>query len=400
MTTFAAPAPNVYYSPSGEGHYHMRTIARTSIAMTGVALVALTACSSKSSATTTSSASASASAPATTTGGTGGFAKDALIGVALPAKTSENWVLAGGLYDTDLKAAGFKADVQYAAATGTVADQQAQITALITKGAKVIIIGAEDGSQLGTQLAAAKAAGITVIAHDRLILNSPDLDYYVAYDNRKVGQLQGQALLDGMKAKKPTGPYTIELFAGSPTDANAKVFFDGAMDVLQPAITAGTVVVGSAQKDFKQVTTDGWKPENSQRRMDALMTGTYGTKTLDGVLSPNDTLARSIIQSVKSAGKPIPVVTGQDSEVESIKSIIAGEQYSTINKDTRALVAQVVKMVQDLQAGKAPEVNDTKSYNNGSKVVPAYLLTPVIVTKANVKTAYATDPKLNGIANG
>ncbi|MDQ1723183.1 MAG: putative multiple sugar transport system substrate-binding protein, partial [Frankiaceae bacterium] len=359
----------------------MRRIARTSIAVTGVALIALTACSSKSSTTT----------PPTTSTGTGaaagaGFAAGSLIGVALPAKTSENWVLAGGLYDTDLTAAGFKADVQYAAATGTVADQQGQITALITKGAKVIIIGAEDGSQLGTQLAAAKAAGITVIAHDRLILNTPNLDYYVAYDNRKVGQLQGQALLDGMKAKKATGPYTIELFAGSPTDANAKVFFDGAMDVLQPAITAGTVVVGSGQTDFKQVTTDGWKPENSQRRMDALMTGTYGTKTLDGVLSPNDTLARSIIQSVKSAGKPIPVVTGQDSEVESIKSIIAGEQYSTINKDTRALVAQVVKMVSDLQAGKAPEVNDTKSYNNGSKIVPAFLLTPVVVTKANVKT--------------
>jgi putative multiple sugar transport system substrate-binding protein len=374
----------------------MRRIARTSIAVTGVALIALTACSSKSSTTTPSSTGTGTGAAAAGAG----FAADSLIGVALPAKTSENWVLAGGLYDTDLTAAGFKADVQYAAATGTVADQQGQITALITKGAKVIIIGAEDGSQLGTQLAAAKAAGITVIAHDRLILNTPNLDYYVAYDNRKVGQLQGQALLDGMKAKKATGPYTIELFAGSPTDANAKVFFDGAMDVLQPAITAGTVVVGSGQTDFKQVTTDGWKPENSQRRMDALMTGTYGTKTLDGVLSPNDTLARSIIQSVKSAGKPIPIVTGQDSEVESIKSIIAGEQYSTINKDTRALVAQVVKMVQDLQAGKTPATNDSTSYNNGSKIVPAYLLTPVVVTKANVKTAYATDPKLNAVANG
>ena len=374
----------------------MRKIARTSIAVTGVALVALTACSSKSSTTTPPATSGS---PAASSGGAG-FAKDALIGVALPAKTSENWVLAGGLYDTDLKAAGFQADVQYAAATGTVADQQAQITALITKKAKVIIIGAEDGSQLGTQLQAAHDAGIVVIAHDRLILNTPNLDYYVAYDNRKVGQLQGQALLDGMKAKKAAGPYTIELFAGSPTDANAKVFFDGAMDVLGPKITDGTLVVGSGQKDFKQVTTDGWKPENSQRRMDALMTGTYGTKMLDGVLSPNDTLGRSIIQSIKSAGKPIPIVTGQDSEVESIKSIIAGEQYSTINKDTRALVAQVVKMVQDLQAGKTPEVNDTKSYNNGSKVVPAFLLTPVIVTKDNVKTAYATDEKLNKIANG
>ena len=376
----------------------MRRIARTSIAVTSVALVALTACSSKSS--TPPAASSPAGGTSSSAAAAGGFAKDALIGVALPAKTSENWVLAGGLYTDDLTKAGFKPDVQYAAATGTVADQQAQISALVTKGAKVIIIGAEDGSQLGTQLAAAKAAGVIIIAHDRLILGTPNVDYYVAYDNRKVGQLQGQALLDGMKAKKATGPYTIELFAGSPTDANAKVFFDGAMDVLQPAITAGTVVVGSGQKDFKQVTTDGWKPENSQRRMDALITSTYSSKTLDGVLSPNDTLARSIIASVKSAGKAIPVITGQDSEVESIKSIIAGEQYSTINKDTRALVAQVVKMVGQLQAGTTPDVNDTKSYNNGVKVVPAFLLAPAIVTKDNIKTAYATDPKLNPIANG
>ena len=376
----------------------MRRIARTSIAVTSVALVALTACSSKSS--TPPAASSPAGGTSSSAAAAGGFAKDALIGVALPAKTSENWVLAGGLYTDDLTKAGFKPDVQYAAATGTVADQQAQISALVTKGAKVIIIGAEDGSQLGTQLAAAKAAGVIIIAHDRLILGTPNVDYYVAYDNRKVGQLQGQALLDGMKAKKATGPYTIELFAGSPTDANAKVFFDGAMDVLQPAITAGTVVVGSGQKDFKQVTTDGWKPENSQRRMDALITSTYSSKTLDGVLSPNDTLARSIIASVKSAGKAIPVITGQDSEVESIKSIIAGEQYSTINKDTRALVAQVVKMVGQLQAGTTPDVNDTKSYNNGVKVVPAFLLAPAIVTKDNIKTAYATDEKLNKIANG
>ena len=372
--------------------------------MTGVAFIALTACSSKTTATTPASPTgattgATSAAPAATSGGKG-FAADALIGVALPAKTSENWVLAGGLYDDGLKAAGFKSDVEYAAATGTVADQQGQITGLITKGAKVIVIGAEDGSQLGAQLKAAHDAGIVVIAHDRLILNTADLDYYVAYDNRKVGQLQGQALLDGMKAKKPTGPYTIELFAGSPTDANAKVFFDGAMDVLGPKIADGTLVVGSGQKDFKQVTTDGWKPENSQRRMDTILTSTYASKVLDGVLSPNDTLGRSILKSVKDAGKPTPIVTGQDSEVESIKSIIAGEQYSTINKDTRALVKQVITMVKDLQAGKTPEVNDTKSYNNGAKIIPAYLLAPVIVTKDNVKTAYATDEKLNKIANG
>jgi putative multiple sugar transport system substrate-binding protein len=173
------------------------------------------------------------------------------------------------------------------------------------------------------------------------------------------------------------------------------VFFGGAMSVLQPKITDGTLVVGSGQTNIKQTATAAWKPENAQNRMDALLTGFYGSKSLDGVLSPNDTLARAIITSVKSAGKPIPVVTGQDSEAESVKSIMAGEQYSTINKDTRLLVTQAITMVKDLQAGKKAPANDTKSYNNGVKVVPAFLLPPVIVTKANAAKAYANDPVLS-----
>ncbi|MFG2046742.1 substrate-binding domain-containing protein [Micromonospora sp. NPDC048935] len=323
-----------------------------------------------------------------------GFAANSLIGVALPAKTSENWVLAGDLFTNGLKEAGFQGDVQYAGASTTVADQQAQITAMVTKGAKVIVIGATDAAQLSTQVAAAHQAGVKVIAYDRLIKNTPDLDYYVAFDNFKVGQLQGQALLDGMKAKKPNGPYNIELFSGSPDDNNAGVFFDGAMSVLKPEIDKGNVVVASGQKDVKQTAIQGWKAEGAQARMDQLLTSTYGTKPLDGVLSPNDTLARAILTSVKGAGKPTPIVTGQDSEVESVKSIVKGEQYMTINKDTRNLVKETINMVKALQAGDKPQVNDTKSYNNGSKVVDTYLLPPVAVTKANAAEAYASDPKL------
>ncbi|GAA1715684.1 sugar-binding protein [Kribbella sp. NPDC056951] len=325
-----------------------------------------------------------------------GFAADSLVGVALPSKTSENWVLAGDLFTNGLKEAGFKSDVQYAGASTTVADQQAQISTMVTKGAKVIVIGATDAAQLSTQVKQAKESGAVVIAYDRLITNTGDLDYYIAFDNFKVGQLQGQALLDGMKAKKATGPWTIELFSGSPDDNNSAVFFNGAMDVLKPLIDKGEVVVGSGQKDIKQTAIQGWKAEGAQQRMDSLLTSTYtGSKTLDGVLSPNDTLARAILTSVKGAGKPTPVVTGQDSEVESVKSIMAGQQYSTINKDTRKLVAETINMVKTLQTGGTPQVNDTKTYNNGVKVVPSFLLPPVIVTKANAAEAYANDPKLS-----
>jgi putative multiple sugar transport system substrate-binding protein len=328
-------------------------------------------------------------------GGAGGFEQSSSIGVALPQKTSENWVLAEKLFNDGLNGAGFKADVQFA--NGGVSEQQNQISAMVTKGAKVIIVGAIDGSQLGTQLKQAKDAGATIIAYDRLLLNTDNVDYYVAYDNFKVGELQGQALLEGLKAKKPSGPYNIELFAGSPDDANAKVFFDGAMSVLKPKIDDGTLKVLSGQTSFEQAVTQGWKAENAQRRADTLLTGSYTSASLDGVLSPNDTLARAVLTSVKAAGKPLPVVTGQDSEVESVKSIMAGEQYSTINKDTRKLVEHAITMVKDLQAGKTPEVNDDKSYNNGVKTVPAYLLEPVIVTAANVKTAYTDDPVLGPI---
>jgi putative multiple sugar transport system substrate-binding protein len=362
----------------------MRKFLVRGVAVGAIALLALAGCSSRSSGDTPSGGSS----------GKGGFAADSLIGVSLPTKTSENWVLAGDLFTNGLKDAGFKSDVQYA--TGGVSEQQAQISAMVTKGAKVIVIGAIDAAQLTTQVEAAKQAGATVIAYDRLLKNTNAVDYYVAYDNFKVGQLQGKALLDGMKAKKPQGPYTVELFAGSPDDNNSGVFFNGAMDVLKPEIDKGNVIVGSGQTDVKQVSTQGWKAENAQSRMDSLMTSTYssGGKTLNGVLSPNDTLARAIITSVKGAGKPVPVVTGQDSEVESVKSIMAGEQYSTINKDTRNLVKQTVTMVKDLQAGNTPAVNDTKSYNNGVKVVPSYLLEPVIVTKENAAQSYANDPKL------
>ncbi|MFD5226785.1 substrate-binding domain-containing protein [Microbacterium sp. NPDC058342] len=337
-----------------------------------------------------------------TGGGTGteeetsGFDAGSTIGVALPDKTSENWVLAGDLFTKGLESAGYKADVQYAPSSNTVAEQQNQIQAMVQNGAKVIIIGANDGKQLSTQVQAAKDAGAYVIAYDRLIENTDAVDYYVAFDNFKVGQLQGQALLDGLAERAGhDAPYNIELFSGAATDANAPVFFDGAMEILQPKIDDGTLKVVSGQTAIAQTATEGWLAENAQNRMDTILTGSYGGDTvLDGVLSPNDTLARAIITSVQQAGKPVPVVTGQDSEVESVKSIMEGVQYSTINKDTTLLVQQAIKMVGQLQKGEKAEVNDEESYDNGNKIVPAYLLPPVIVTKDNAEEAYANVPSL------
>jgi len=355
----------------------MRKIAITSAAVAAVALMTLAGCSSRGS----DSGSGSAA----------GFDKGSLIGVALPDKTSENWVLAGKLFTDDLKKAGFKADVQYAPSSNTAAEQASQISTMNTKGAKVLIIGAFDGKQLGQQVKTAHDNGATVIAYDRLIEDTKDVDYYVAYDNEKVGELQGQALLDGMKERFPDAKtYNIELFSGASTDPNAKVFFDGAMKILQPKIDDGTLKVVSGQTAIGQTQTTGWLAANAQTRMDTLLAGNYSNTVLNGVLSPNDTLARAIIQSIKSAGKAtpvMPVVTGQDSEAASIPLIMTGEQYSTINKDTAKLVAHAVQMVTDLSKGKKPETNST-DYNNGVKVVPTYLLPPELVTKENAAESY------------
>lgn len=370
----------------------MKKFAKAAVVLAAAGALALTGCAGGGR-TETPAASGSAS------GAAAGFAKDAVIGVAMPQKTSENWVLAEQLFNDGLTQAGFKGTVQFA--NGGVTEQQNQISAMIEKGAKVLVVGAIDGSQLGTQLAAAKQAGITVIAYDRLLTNTPDVDYYVAFDNYKVGVLQGTALLDGLKARKgDKSKWNVELMAGSPDDNNAKVFFDGAMSVLQPKIDDGTLTVLSKQTSFEQVVTQGWKAENAQKRFDTILSGFYQKADLDGILSPNDTLARAAMTSVKDAGKPLPVVTGQDSEVESVKSIMAGQQYSTIFKDTNLLVAQSIKMVQALQQGGTPEVNDTKSYNNGVKVVPSYLIPPVIVTKDNAATVYANDKTLGPLTKG
>jgi len=372
----------------------MKRIATAMIVLGASAALALSGCASSDR---TASTAPSGSAPAASSGLNGnmlqlgsGFAAGSKIGVSLPQKTSENWVLAEGLFTDQLKAAGFDPIVQFA--NGGAPEQQNQISAMIEQGVKLLVVGAVDGSQLGSQLAAAKQAGIPVIAYDRLLTNTDAVDMYMAYDNYKVGVLQGTALLEGLGKSAKKSPWNIELISGSPDDANSKPFFEGAMSVLKPKIDDGTLKVLSGQVTQQQTATAGWKAENAQKRMDAILSANYqGNTTLDGVLSPNDTLARAALTSVKSAGKANPVITGQDSEVESVKLVFQGVQYSTIDKDTKNFVMKVVEYIKTIASGKPVEVNDTKSYNNGVKVVPAYLLTPVIVTKDNVCTEYAPD---------
>ncbi len=328
----------------------------------------------------------------------GGSIENLKIGISLPQKTSENWVEADGFFNDTCTEQKLDCTLQFA--NGGVAEQQNQIDAMITSGVKVLIIGAIDGTSLGTQVEKAKDAGISVIAYDRLLLDTEAIDNYVAYDNFQVGVKQGEALLEGLAKIKGDGPYKIELVAGSNDDSNSSRFFNGAMSILQPKIDDGTLVVGSGQTQQSQAATQGWDPKNAQSRMDAILAQNYpGSEVPDGILSPNDTLARAVLTSVEQAGKEQPVVTGQDSEVESLKWIMQGKQYSTISKPTLPLVQNSIALAVKLASGEKDikELNgiqvDEEQYNNNKKNVPSFLLEPIVATKDNAKDVYKDEPK-------
>jgi putative multiple sugar transport system substrate-binding protein len=322
--------------------------------------------------------------------------KGALVGVAMPTKTSSRWISDGNELKKDLEKAGYKVDLEYA--NDSIPTQVQQVGNMVTKGAKVLVIAAVDGTALSDQLDAAAKSGAKVIAYDRLINGNKNVDYYTTFDNYKVGVQQATSLLTGLglvdadgKKTGKKGPFNIELFAGSPDDNNATFFFNGAMATLKPYIDDKTLVVGSGQTSFSQVATLRWDPATAKARMQNLVAKSYsGGKTVDGVLSPYDGISIGIISALTGAGygdgsKKLPIITGQDCEVPSIKSIIAGQQYSSIYKDTRKLAVEAAKMANNILTGKKVEVNDTKSYNNKVKVVPSYLFQSTVVTKANYK---------------
>ncbi|MER6089478.1 multiple monosaccharide ABC transporter substrate-binding protein [Streptomyces bluensis] len=317
-----------------------------------------------------------------------GSTKGATIGISMPTKSSERWIADGNNVVKDLESKGYKTKLVYGEDDP---DQQvSQIENMITQGVKALIIAAIDNKSMNNVLQQAKDADIPVISYDRLILGTKDVDYYASFDNEKVGELQGTYIVEklGLKDGSEKGPFNIELFAGSNDDNNTRYFFGGAMKVLQPYIDKKQLVVKSGQTELTQVTTLRWDGATAQRRMDDILTKSYKSGKVDAVLSPYDGISIGIISALKSDGygsgsKPLPVVTGQDAEVASVKSIVADQQAMTVYKDTRELAKVASTMVDDALNDKKPEVNDTKTYDNGAKVVPAYLLTPIAVDKTN-----------------
>jgi len=312
------------------------------------------------------------------------------IGIAMPTKSSSRWIADGDNMVKALQAKGYRTDLQYA--DNDIPNQLAQVENMITKGEKVLVIAAIDGTTLSNALQHAADAGIKVISYDRLIRGSANVDYYATFDNFQVGVQQAQSIEKGLGLKEGKGPFNIELFGGSPDDNNAFFFYDGAMSVLKPYIDSGKLVVQSKQMGMDKVSTLRWEASTAQARMENLLSAFYTSKHVDAVLSPYDGLSIGIISALKGVGYgskevPMPIISGQDAEVPSVKSIINHEQYSTIFKDTRDLAKVAANMVDAVLSGGKPEVNDTKTYNNGVKVVPSYLLKPVSVDVSNWKAA-------------
>lgn len=317
-------------------------------------------------------------------------ANGTLVGVAMPTKDLQRWNQDGSNMKKELEEAGYKVDLQYA--SNDVQTQVSQVENMISNGCQILVVASIDGSSLGEPLSQAKAMGIPVISYDRLIMNSDAVTYYATFDNYKVGQKQGEYLVEALDLEKATEPKNIELFTGDPADNNCNFFFGGAMDVLKKYIDSGKLVVKSGQTAFEQVATANWDSEKSQNRMDTIIAGNYSDGTvLDAVLCSNDSTALGVENALASSytGK-YPVITGQDCDIANVKNMLLGKQAMSIFKDTRTLASQVVKMVDSVMQGGEAEINDTKSYDNGTGIIPTYLCDPVVVTVDNYKDMLIT----------
>jgi putative multiple sugar transport system substrate-binding protein len=358
----------------------MKTTKRLlAVLATGAVALSLAACSSGSE---------------TTDGASGDAIKDCNVGISMPTRSLERWINDGEQLQKALEDAGCTVDLQYA---DNKTDQQiSQIQNQVAGGSKILVIAAIDGKVLAPVLDEAKKQDATVIAYDRLINGTDNVDYYATFDNYKVGTLQGQYIEEQLGLKDGKGPFNLEPFAGSPDDNNAKFFFSGAWDVLLPYVEKGQLVVPSGKSpksddDWASIGIQGWASDKAQAEMDNRLSSFYtGDQKVNVVLSPNDSLAIGIEASLKSAGytpgDAYPVITGQDADKANVKAILDGEQSMTVWKDTRALGDRVFQMIKSIAAGEKPEVNDTKTYDNGNKVVPSYLLDPEVVVKDDVQT--------------
>lgn len=325
----------------------------------------------------------------------------ATVGILMPTKEQTIWSIQGDRLTEAFQKAGYATQIEYA--EDDSAKQAMQIENMITKGVNVMVIAAVDCAALTDACEKAKDAGIYVIADDRLITNTKAVDFYVTFDLVRMGELQGQYIVDKLDLENQAGPFTLEIFSGSQDDTNAISFYEGAMNKLQPYLDSGKLVVKSGQSSYTETAIQSWDSSKAQSRMDNLLSGYYSDSHLDAVLVAADCLALGVISSLESMGygteaNPYPIVTGQDAELAAVKNILAGKQSMTAFLDANKLTEIIVPVVDDLVAGKTPASDTT--YNNGVFDVPTRTYDPYLIDKDNVnylvEVGFYTDAEING----
>ncbi len=278
-----------------------------------------------------------------------------------------------------------KCQVLYSNANQDANTQLSQAEAALTNGAQVLVLDPVDSAAAAEIADKAAAQGVPVIAYDRLILNSTGVNYYISFDNQKVGMLQAQSLVDRLNAMGKTNP-TIVMINGAPTDNNAKLFKQGAHSIFDPLVKAGKLTIG------KEYDTPDWSPDQAQTEMQQALTAL--SNKIDGVYAANDGTAGGAIAAMKAAGlSPLPPITGQDAELAAIQRILNGQQYMTVYKAIQPEAYAAAQLAYDLLT-KTPvpaALTNSQTVNNGKMDVPSILLTPVAVTQANIKDTVVKD---------
>ena len=318
-------------------------------------------------------------------GGSGGFESGSLIGVSLSADTA----YAEALFTEQIEGSNFEPNVQVAE---TAAEQQQQISTMLEGEPEVLIVDPADPAGLGEQLAAAQEAQIPVIAFGTMVTGTGAVGHLVGVDAFQNGELQAQALLDGLAERQGEGPYNVELFSGHPDDGGARLAFDGAMSVLQPKIDDGTVAVVSGQTDFEA--TAGENPDAAAERLAGLLQEEYASDDVHGILAADDATAQALIRAAEDGGQDSAVVVGSGSAPEAVESIMAGKQYATTYADPAAMVGEALTVVKGFAQDDAPEADEEESYGNAQTSVAAYLTEAEPVTKENAAEVFADNQEL------
>lgn len=369
-------------------------------ALSATMIVSLAGCSSGGASSSAAASTDAASTESTAeTGSEGGSTGGQKVGLSMPTQSLERWNRDGSYLDQQFKDAGYETVITYS--DNDTNRQVSDIQNMIADGVDLLVVAAIDGEALNTVMNEAGEAGIPVIAYDRLIMND-NASYYVSFDNYTVGTLQGQYIVDTLDLDNAAGPFNMEITAGDPADNNATYFYQGAMDVLQPYIDSGKLVVVSGQTDFDTVATAKWDSQTAMERAQNVLASYYADGTqVDVWLCSNDSTALGVSQAIQSdyAGSNQPIITGQDGDEANLKNIVDGLQSMTVYKAVSNEAVVTLDLGKAILNGDTIDDSlitnsgwdfdcsyDTESYaTSEGHNCPSFLLVPDVVTKDNMK---------------